>query len=100
MARLHTEEPQTSLKRERLEARVTPEQKAILAHAAALEGRSLTDFVVSSAQQAALRAIQVHESIAMGRRDREAFVSALLNPPTPGRKLRTAARRLRDKAEA
>lgn len=47
----------TEPRRERLEARISPEQKALLERAAALEGRSLTDFVVASAQAAA------HETI-------------------------------------
>jgi len=38
---------------ERVEARFTPEQKRLLERAAALEGPSLTDFVLSSAQAAA-----------------------------------------------
>ena len=37
-------------KRARLEARLSDEQKSLLQHAADLTGRSLTEFVVSSAQ--------------------------------------------------
>ncbi len=37
----------------RLEARVTTDQKAMLQHAATLSGRTLSDFVVASAQEAA-----------------------------------------------
>jgi len=40
-------------KKERLEARITPEQKRLIARAAELRGTSVTDFVVVSAQQAA-----------------------------------------------
>jgi uncharacterized protein (DUF1778 family) len=43
---------------ERLEARVSAEQKALMERAAALEGRSLTDFVVGSAQAAAAATIR------------------------------------------
>ena len=46
-----------SRKEERLEARVTPEQKKLIARAAALRGFSVTEFVVASAQQAASEAI-------------------------------------------
>ena len=44
-------------KSERLEARLSREQKELLQWAADLEGRSLTDFVVSHAQNAAVQTI-------------------------------------------
>src|SRR5919109_1393467 len=83
-------------RRERLEARVSPEQKTLLERAAALEGRSLTDFVVSSAQAAAMETIQRHEVIALTARDSLAFTQALMYPPAPNEQLRAAARRHRD----
>lgn len=87
--RQHTE------RRERLEARVSPEQKALLQRAAALEGRTVTDFLVSSAQAAALETIRQHEQIVLSARDSAIFVEALLNPPAPNERLRAAARRHR-----
>lgn len=82
-------------RRERLEARVSPEQKTLLERAAALEGRSLTDFVVSSAQSAALETIQRYEVIALTARDSMAFAEALMHPPAPNERLRAAAGRHR-----
>lgn len=72
---------------ERLEARVTAEQKALIEHAAALEGRSVTDFVLASVQAAAKRAIAEHEVIQLSVRDSQAFVEALLNPREPGKRM-------------
>ncbi len=43
---------------ERLEARVTAEQKNLIERAAALQGRCVTDFVLTSVQDAARRAIE------------------------------------------
>ena len=43
----------------RLEVRVSAAQKSLLQHAAALSGRTLTEFVVTSAQDAARRASSV-----------------------------------------
>lgn len=77
----------------RLEARLTDEQKALLQHAADLTGRSLTEFVVSSAQEVAARTVREHEVLTLSGRDRQIFVEALLKPNPPGRKLRQAARR-------
>ena len=77
----------------RLEARITPGQKALLERAAALSGRSLSEFVVSSAQETAARMVREQEVMTLGARDRKAFVAALLKPPAPGGRLRKAARR-------
>ncbi len=93
MAGTRTTDQTSDVKRDRLEARITRDQKAVLMRAAALQGRTLTDFVVHSAQEAALRVIEVHESIQLAKQDREAFAEALLNPPAPGKRLRAAARR-------
>ena len=42
--------------------RVTAEQKSLIERAAALQGRSVTDFVLTSVQDAARRAIEEHQS--------------------------------------
>ncbi|AUT04543.1 hypothetical protein CLI64_27940 [Nostoc sp. CENA543] len=75
----------------RLEARVSPETKALLQKAADLEGRTLTDFIVASVQAEALRVIQKHQILQLSLEDSEAFVDALLNPPQPNNALRKAA---------
>jgi uncharacterized protein (DUF1778 family) len=80
-------------RRKRLEARVSPETKALFQEAATLEGRSLTDFVVSSAVESAKRVIRERELMGLSRRDRMAFVDSLLNPPAPNARLQKAARR-------
>jgi uncharacterized protein (DUF1778 family) len=75
----------------RLEARVPRETKALCARAAAIEGRSLTDFVVNCAVAAARRIVRESELADLTRRDRMAFVEALLHPPAPNAKLQDAA---------
>ena len=77
----------------RLEARITVEQKQILERAADLQGRSLTEFVVNSAHEAAQAAIREHELMSLTARDTKAFVNALLKPPSPGKRLQRAAAR-------
>lgn len=69
-------------KPERLEARLTREQKELLQRAADLEGRTVTDFVVSHAQEAAIRTIEEHTIIKLSREDSITFIDSLLNPPT------------------
>jgi len=82
---------QTSAKSERLEARVTPEQKQLIQHAADLEGRSITDFVIEKLQAAALETVRTHETMVLTMRDSIAFVEAIINPPEPNDALRAAA---------
>jgi uncharacterized protein (DUF1778 family) len=77
---------------ERIEARISKEQKQLLLRAAFLEGRSLSDFVISSAQEAAKQTVRDHELLVLGRRDQQAFVEALLDDTPPGDGLRDAAR--------
>jgi uncharacterized protein (DUF1778 family) len=83
-------------KQERLEARVTSEQKRLIEHAAELEGRSITDFVVASVASAAKQVIQDHEVLKLTAKDREVFVQALLNPAKPAEKLRQAVHRYKE----
>lgn len=96
MTAIETHESKTKSSRSaRLEARITLEQKDLLARAAALLGRSLTDFVVTSAYETAARTVREHEAMILSDRDRKAFVNAVLHPPAPGARLRKAARRYR-----
>ncbi len=75
----------------RLEARITPDVHALLVRAAALVGRSVSDFVVSAAQRAAEEAIAQRQVIALAQEDQERFVAALLKPRPSARAMKRAA---------
>ena len=81
----------------RLEARVSAAQKNLLQQAAALSGRTLSEFVVASAQDAARRVLAEHESIRLSREEQLAFVQALLNPQEPNARLKRAAKAYRQR---
>lgn len=81
----------------RLEARVSAAQKSLFQQAAALSGRTLSEFVIVSAQEAARRVIAEHESIRLSREEQMAFVQALLNPPEPNARLQRAAKAYRQR---
>ena len=74
----------------RLEARISSEVHALLKRAAELQGRTLTDFVVSAAQDAARSAIEQTETIRLSLADQERFAQALLAPPEPAPALQRA----------
>jgi uncharacterized protein (DUF1778 family) len=82
---------------ERLEARVTADQKSLIERAAALQGRSVTDFVLTSVQDAARRAIEEHQRLDLSLRDSRAFVESLINPAPVNHRLRETVRRYREK---
>lgn len=80
---------------ERLEARITAEQKALIQRAAEIEGRSVTDYVIASVQDAARRTLGARETIALSAADSRAFVDALLDPPPVNARLKDSVRRYR-----
>jgi uncharacterized protein (DUF1778 family) len=84
---------------ERLEARIKVEQKQLFERAAALQGRSVTDFVLASAEEAAVRTMQNYELIQITGHDRNFFVESVLNARSPSKKLRDAAARYKTRME-
>src|SRR5437868_6962120 len=77
----------------RFNARLNEGQKTLIQRAADLEGRTMTEFVLHSAEEAAERTIATRAILMLTARDTETFVDAVLNPPRPGPVLRAAARR-------
>ncbi len=64
----------------RIEARIAPDALATVRRAAELQGRSVSDFVVAAAQDAANRAIEEAQIIRLSVADQRAFADAILNP--------------------
>lgn len=64
----------------RLEARVSTELRDMLKRAAEIQGRTMTDFIVSAVQAAAQQAIEQAEIVRLSRADQECFAQALLSP--------------------
>jgi uncharacterized protein (DUF1778 family) len=67
----------------------------MLKRAAEIEGRSLTDFVVSAARDAASRTIEQAGILRLSPEDQRRIAEALLNPPAPSPALQRAYRRHR-----
>ena len=87
--------PQQVTRTARLEARITREALAIVRRAAGIQGRSVSDFVVAAAQEAARKTVAETEVIRLSREAQERFVALLLNPPVPAPALKRAFRRHR-----
>lgn len=65
----------------RLEARITTDLHALLKRAAEVQGRTMTDFVISAVQEAAQRAIEQSDVMRLSLSDQMCFAEALLSPP-------------------
>ena len=79
----------------RLVARLPRAVHKQLKRAAELQGRSLTDFVVTAAQEAARRAIEEAEVVRLSMDDQERIAKALLKPPALKAAMRRAFERRR-----
>lgn len=80
----------------RLAARLPEEVHSLLKRAAELQGRTLTDFVVTAAREEACRIIEQVELIRLSREDQQRVADAILNPPEPSAALRRAFERRRE----
>src|ERR1700752_2117186 len=89
---MKTDTPPTA----RLEARLPNDVMARLKRAAEIQGRTLTDFVVAAADEAACRALETTEIIRLSIEDQRQIAEAILNPPEPTPALRKAFRRHRE----
>ncbi len=80
-------------KKTRLDLRITADQKELIEQAAAVNGSSITSFVVNAAQKEAQNVLRERDTMRLTKRDSEAFVQALLEAPRPILHLREAAKR-------
>lgn len=80
----------------RIEARIAPAVLAVVRRAAEIQGRSISDFVVAAAQEAANRTIEEAEIIRLSVESQKQIAKLLLNPPEPSPALKKAFRRRRE----
>lgn len=78
----------------RIELRVAPADKAILAQAAALERTDLTGFILRNALPAARDVVARAERLELSARDSARVLDLLENPPPPTPRLAAAAKAL------
>jgi uncharacterized protein (DUF1778 family) len=87
-------------KGERIETRLPAEAKQQIEFAAELQGRSVSDFVVSAALTEAAKVIEQQKILRLSIEDSVALADAILNPPEPNAKAIAAARRYKQKMGA
>ena len=67
----------------RLEARLPAHIHAMLKRAAEIQGRTLTDFVVSASSEAARKTIEANDIISLSLNDQRLFAESMINPSEP-----------------
>lgn len=87
--------PQEPSRTARIEARIAPEALAIVKRAAEIQGRSVSDFVVTAAEEAAHRTIEETQIIRLSIEDQRAFAEAILNPQAMAPAMERAIERYR-----
>lgn len=91
-----TKTHQESRRTERLEARVTPEEKELFMRAAEASGQNLTDFMLSRLHRAA-EELQLELRVTLlSAADSRRFAESVIEPPAPNKALVRAAKRYRE----
>ncbi len=73
--------PRQSSRTVRIEARIAPDALAVVKRTAEMQGRSVSDFVVAAAHEAAHKTIEEANIIRLSIEDQQRFVNLLLDPP-------------------
>jgi len=84
---------ETTIKTERITARVSERVKETLMDAADLAGATLNQFLIQAALEKAERILEKDQVVALSREDAKRFFKVLDNPPEPNAKLIEAAKR-------
>lgn len=84
---------------ERIDIRLSKENKELIERAASIEDISVSAFVVGNALCGAKQVVADHDKWLLNRRDSAAFVDALLNPPEPNEALKEAVETWRTEGE-
>ncbi|MGE0280976.1 MAG: DUF1778 domain-containing protein [Rhizobiaceae bacterium] len=79
-----------SEKTDRFNIRIPPVQKAMIARAAALSNKDMTDFILEKIVPEAAAVIEAAEVVKVRDRDFLRILDLLENPPKPNAKLRAA----------
>ena len=82
-----------ALRTDRLDMRLTTEQKELLERAAAISGQPLTGFALSHLLDRAQAILERYQKTVLSRRDQEAFLGILADDSAPAPALKEAFRK-------
>jgi Uncharacterized protein conserved in bacteria len=85
-----------ALKKQRIDLRLTDDDKSIIEEAAAITNQSVTQFMLNSASERAAEVIEQHRRVILNEESWAKVMDALSHPADPNEKLKRAAKRLQD----
>ena len=83
-----------ALKKQRIDLRLTDDDKIIIEEAAAISNQTITQFVVASASERAAEVIEQHRRMVLNEQSWSLVMEAITQPPAPNDRLKRAAKRL------
>ncbi|HCT3361051.1 TPA: DUF1778 domain-containing protein [Enterobacter cloacae] len=86
----------SALKKQRIDLRLTEDDKSLIEEAAAMTNQSISQFMVSTASERAAEVIEQHRRLILNEASWNQVMDAISNPPIPNERLKRAARRLQD----
>lgn len=89
-------ETMSALKKQRIDLRLTEDDKNMIEEAAAMTNQSISQFMVSTASERAAEVIDQHRRLVLSEASWNTVMDAISNPPAPNDRLKQAAKRLRD----
>jgi len=85
-----------ALKKQRIDLRLTDDDKSLIEEAAAMSNQTITQFMVASASERAAQVIEQHRRLVLNEESWDLVMEALSNPPAPNARLKSAAKRLQN----
>lgn len=85
-----------ALKKQRIDLRLTDEDKKMIEEAAAMTNQTVTQFLVNSASERAAEVIEQHRRLILSEESWNRVMDAIENPPAPNDKLKRAVKRLQN----
>ncbi|MCV5779253.1 DUF1778 domain-containing protein, partial [Escherichia coli] len=70
----------SALKKQRIDLRLTDDDKSIIEEAAAMSNQSITQFMVSSASERAVKVIEQHRRLLLSEESWNLVMDAISNP--------------------
>ena len=86
----------SALKKQRIDLRLTDDDKSLIEEAAAMSNQTITQFMVASASERAAQVIEQHRRLVLNEESWDLVMEALSNPPAPNARLNSAAKRLQN----
>ncbi|MEG2268191.1 MAG: DUF1778 domain-containing protein [Acinetobacter sp.] len=86
----------SALKKQRIDLRLNEDDKHMIEEAAAMTNQSISQFMVSTASERAAEVIDQHRRLLLNKESWNLVMDAITNPPVPNKRLKRAAKRLRE----